>query len=315
MIKSLYFGMFCTLGDVIVSTAITHAVKKKYPDAKITYATSKEYIDVLAGNPDIDEVIGCGSHWEVILRSVEKPYDKVMLPLQLTGLDNAWHQLPPWREESEKHNLVDFYASRCNDDIVVDERQTYIYPEQKHWDELVQNIPDQFKEKFEKTPFITFHTTSRNASKDWPVERYKELAYKIKAKYGDKFLIYQIGGVNDPEIDKNLVVPLMGVPVLNTAALLKRSLVHLDGDSGPSFIADSVGTKTVVIFAATCGNTSGPISANVVKIEPPVRKCLGNGLSTPCHTHCRIPQVECKYEISVDQVLDVLIPLIEEKIK
>lgn len=318
--KSLFFGLYHTLGDVITTTAITRELKKKYPDSKLTYAVGAQYVDVLKGNPDIDEIIPCQSHWEVMLRSEEKQYDRVYIPMQMTQEDSVWHQRPPWCiNNGENHNLVDFYASRCNDDITITDRRTFIYPTDADLDEITKNIPDGHKEAFLSTPFITVHVTSRNPSKDWPIERFRELCARINAKNfkvnGNRLAIYQIGGNEDPEIDKNTVVPMMGMPILNTAALIKKSLLHIDIDSGPSFVADSLDVPTICIMGATWSNTSGPIGPNVHYIEPEVRECLtDNGLYTPCHSHCLIKPRECKYNVSVDTVYDKVIDLISSKV-
>lgn len=313
--KSIFFGLFHTLGDVIVSTAIIRAIREKYPESHITYATSKEYIDVLENNSDVDSIIACGHPYEVVLRSQEKKYDKVYLPLQLTNADSLWHQSPEWCVQDDKNkNLVDFYASRCNDDIKIVNRETFIFPQDKHWEEIVANIPEGYREKFLSRPYITVHTTSRNPSKDWPAERFKELVDRIHEKFGSQISIYQIGGQNDPAIDSKIVTPFRGLPVLNTAALIKKSLLHIDIDSGPSFIADSVGTDTICIMAATWSHTSGPIGKNVTFIEPAIRECLGTVTHTPCHTHCLIKPRECKYNVSVDDVFDVVTDKLKQKL-
>lgn len=312
-VKSIYFGLFHTLGDIIASTSIIHAVKTKYPESKITYATSQEYVDVLKDNPEIDEVIPCGHPYEVVLRSCDKQYDKIMLPLQLTQADSVWHQTPDYCvENGENHNLVDFYAKRCDDDIVVSERKTFIYPKQEHWDQIVANVSEPLRDKFNNTPFITMHVTSRNPSKDWPIEKFKELAHAIHSKYGDKIVIYQIGGPNDPDIDNSVVNSLKGIPILNTAAAIQRSLFHIDIDSGPSFIADSLNIPTICIMGATNQNIAGPIGPNVTFIEPDFRECIGTVTHCACATKCLINK-PCINTIEVNTVFNKFCELFESK--
>lgn len=310
--KNLYFGLYHTLGDIVVSTAIIRAIRAKYPDSHITYATSKDNIDVLENNPDVDEVIATSHPYEVVLRANEKPYDKIYLPLQLTHEDSVWHQRPDWCvDNGDNHNLVDFYASRCNDDLKITDRRTFLFPQERHFTEVVDRIPEELREKFNAMHYITMHTTSRNPSKDWPIERFKELAHRINNKYGSVVRILQIGGPDDPDIDTKVVSSFKGLPILNTAALLSKSLFHIDIDSGPSFIADSVGTPTICIMAATWSQTSGPIGPNVTFIEPSVRECIGANTHTPCHATCMIKPRECKYNVSVDEVFDKFVEKFE----
>jgi ADP-heptose:LPS heptosyltransferase len=44
-------------GDILQLTPMLQGLKKKYPDCRITFFTSSEMSDLLAGNPDVDEVI------------------------------------------------------------------------------------------------------------------------------------------------------------------------------------------------------------------------------------------------------------------
>ena len=307
----IFFGLFHTLGDVVVSTSLIRAIKEKYPDSEITYAVSGQYIDVFKGNPDVAEIIPCNNQGEILLYAGLKNYDRIYLPLMLTNEDTLWHQRSPWCvENGDKHNLVDFYASRCNDDIIVSNRKTFIYPTDEHWDELVMKVPDNVREKFRTMPFMTFHTTSRNQSKDWHPGLFFELVKRIKSTYGDQFAVYQVGGAEDKALPEPSAA-VLGTPLLLTAAMLKRSILHVDVDSGPSFIADSVGTPTICIMGATWAQTSGPISENVTFIEPQ-RKCLTMGVHTPCHTQCLIKD-DCVNTISVEQVFAEVQKRLEEK--
>ncbi len=309
----VFFGLFQTLGDVIVSTALIRTIKEKYPESEITYAVGVDYVAALVGNPDISNIIPCGSPQEIIIRSAERPYDKVYLPLMLTQEDTLWHQRYPWCTPGKRHNLIDMYAYRCQDDLKVENRRSYIYPTDQHWDEIVGHIPDEFKEGFKNTPFITIHTNSRLESKDWPMANFAELSIRLMNHLKGKVLIYQIGGPSDPVLPKP-VTPLTGTPLLNTAAIIKRSLLHIDVDSGPSFIADSLDVPTICIMGATNPDIAGPIGPNTTFIEPPVRKCIGTATHTVCVTHCLIKD-DCIKLVSVDEVYNKVIEKLDPIIK
>ncbi len=314
MAKLVYFGLFQTLGDLLVSTALLRTIKEKYPDSEISVATSREYTDVLHNNPDVFEIIPCQHPYEVVLRSLEKKYDKVYLPLMISNFDTLWHQQAPWAiKNGENHNLVDFYASRCNDDLVVTNRRSYIYPEDIHYDQIVANIPEEFKERFLGRQFITIHTTSRNPSKDWPLNKFKELCDRIYDRYGSILSIYQIGGKEDVDINPSTVNSFRGMPLLNTAALIKRSLFHIDIDSGPAFIANSLCIPMISILGATDSNIAGVIGPDNTFIEP-VRECIGTATHTACATRCLINK-PCIDTVSVDEVFNKFVEKIEPILK
>ena len=298
----LFFGLWETLGDIIVSTALIHNLKLKYPNSEITYAVGKQYVEVLMDNPEITEIIACESRETVLLCSSLKEYDRIFMPLMLHQNHTLWHQTLPWISEAENHNLIDYYASRCNDDLEIKDRRTFLYPREEMWNQLVEQIPADYKEYFLNTPFITIHTTSRNQSKDWSYDNFVGLTNKIYQKYGKKFAIYQIGTNDQPLPDP--VGKILNLPLSCTFALIQRSKFHIDIDSGPSFIANSLNIPTVCLMGATCKNTSGPIGKNVTFIEPN-RQCLSQGLYTPCHTQCRINR-PCINTLTVDEVFSVV---------
>src|SRR5712692_5280577 len=47
----------CCLGDVLASTALLDAIRRRYPMARIDYATSPYSRPALAGNPDLSQVV------------------------------------------------------------------------------------------------------------------------------------------------------------------------------------------------------------------------------------------------------------------
>ncbi len=304
--RNIFFGLHQTLGDVIVSTSIIREIKRKYPDSKITYAVGKDYIEILDGNPDISEIIPINSHWEAILRSNEKPYWKIMLPLMKTTEDTLWHQRTPWclePKDGEFHNLVDMYAYKCGDDLKITDRRSFLFPKDQAWQEILSS-PSQYINELKDNQFITIHTTSRNESKDWSFSNFAELAKRVYDRYEGKINIYQVGGAKDIPLPAP-VRCTNGTNLKHTIALINKSKFHIDIDSGTSFIADSLNVPTVCIMGATWARTSGPIGPNVTFIEPE-RKCLDSVIHTPCHAHCVIKD-KCIDTLTVDKVFEQII--------
>ena len=55
--KNIVIVKLSAIGDVIHALPVTHALKKQYPGARITWDVEKPAYDLLTNNPDIDEVI------------------------------------------------------------------------------------------------------------------------------------------------------------------------------------------------------------------------------------------------------------------
>lgn len=160
---------------------------------------------------------------------------------------------------------------------------------------------------------MTIHTTSRLESKDWSYENFTQLANMLYAKFEGKLQIYQIGGKED-RIIPNPVVALTELPIPYTAAVIKRSLFHVDIDSGPSFIADSLDVPTVCIMGSTNPSIAGPIGPGTTFIEPNGRKCIGTATHTVCVTHCLIKD-ECIKTVSVEDVFNHVVSRLEPILK
>src|SRR5579864_2694346 len=50
------------LGDVLLATPIVREIRRQHPDAYITFLTNWKSEELLAGNPDIDEVVVNKTH-------------------------------------------------------------------------------------------------------------------------------------------------------------------------------------------------------------------------------------------------------------
>jgi ADP-heptose:LPS heptosyltransferase len=63
-IKILFNRPYGSAGDILLTTSITRAFKKKYSNASIVYSIPKEYIELLENNEDIDNIIPFEYMWE-----------------------------------------------------------------------------------------------------------------------------------------------------------------------------------------------------------------------------------------------------------
>ena len=57
MDRNILIIKLSAIGDVIHTLPVAHAIKKTYPDAKITWIVEPPAYDLLTNNPDIDEIL------------------------------------------------------------------------------------------------------------------------------------------------------------------------------------------------------------------------------------------------------------------
>lgn len=290
--------MFCmlkTMGDVVVSTAITREMKRRNPEWEIHFYTNKAYGPLLAGNPDIAE-IHAADDWNyniLFLEMSAKNFGRVFTPYQMRAECNMWHQDP----ETRGQHLVDFYWNRCGMHGQIFERECFLFPSEEDVKAAGEHI------SFDQ-PRIAMHSTSGVKTKDWPVSNFSALTDELR-KAG--YAVVQVGGKDDEKIAK--AVDLRGkMGLLECAAFISKCAAFVGIDSGLSYIADAMRTPTIVIQGSTDPVTSGPISNRVIHLfakETGYVDCQ----TVRCHTVCR-HENNCINTVTVGDVMDALEPCV-----
>lgn len=118
--------------------------------------------------------------------------------------------------------------------------------------------------------FLALHPGSGSARKNWPAERFAELAERLAA--GRKVLV-----VEGPA-DEAAAAPLRRLegavvarclPLGTLGALLARAFLYVGNDSGVSHLAAAGGAPTLALFGPTEAAVWSPVGALVRVIEAP----------------------------------------------
>lgn len=110
--------------------------------------------------------------------------------------------------------------------------------------------------------FIIYHTKTGWESKEWDINNFIKLTEFIK----DRYNIIIIGGPEDSinakiisDKYKNIILDLTGKLNINESAeIVRRAEYFIGSDSGPLYIAEAVGTKTIGLFGPTNPLFSAP---------------------------------------------------------
>ncbi len=128
--------------------------------------------------------------------------------------------------------------------------------------------------------YICVHPGARMLSRRWPVERFAEVAQRLRARWK-----VVVTGAPDELMLAHRLCSLIGGDVVNLtgatqlgelAALIAHARMLLCNDTGPSHIAAALDTPSVVI---SCGGESGrwapldPTLHHVLAAHPPCRPC------------------------------------------
>ena len=158
------------------------------------------------------------------------------------------------------------------------------------------------------SPIVGVHTSGGRAIKQWPPERFRELARRLIDERDATIVL--TGGDSDRELVRAVkadlppsrVVDLCGTLDLTVlAAVIERLDLFVTGDTGPMHVAHAVGTPTVSIFGP-----SDPIryarrdpQHRVVRIDLPCSPC--NRIRGP-PARCTGHTPDCLAGVTVDLV-------------
>ena len=294
-----------SMGDVIIVTSVIEAVRKKYPQSEIVFATSNQYRDIIEGNHYLNRMFACRDYDRSEFNNELSYYKAITLELlykedwdlvyQLQVID-----LPGGFWETGQH-LRDLYADLANVRIKDEKEHIPITDLQRS---KIKSLFNAYVEDGQK--IVLLHTTSGWNLKDWDYKKYPLLISRIQDRYNIR--VFQIGGSEDEPIEYDDVVHLEGKLTLKElAALMQCSDLLICPDSGLMHMASAMGLATVALFGPTGPSACGPINGNnYICIQSNLR------CDTPCYTRrCRFGR-SCTRDISVDIVLDAVTKVLDK---
>ncbi len=325
----------CCLGDVLMATAALGALRRAYPSAKITVATTPWARPALQGNPDIDGVLpfpeadGMGRFaalrgfagnikargFDVALVLDRSPLVSMVplwsgIPIR-AGLDSAGRgfslthkvQVKPLRHEARLYlDVVEALGVTPDSPSL-----TYaVVAEDAAW---AENILPPDRTWVAVHPGGGVNPGSTLTGKRWPAGRFSEVVGRL-LDAGHNIAL--VGGIDDRPLieDVNAKVRVSEVGRImdlagstsfgQLAAILKRCALFLGNDTGPMHLAVAVGTPVVAVFGPSKPQMYGPFSpaAEVVYHGEQCEGCaFRGGLAERC-----VHQYRCMDAATVDEV-------------
>ena len=333
-----------------MTTPLLEAIQHNYPDATVTYVAGTWSKVVVEHVPGISSVIDCGT---VGIAGRYTLHDYLLLSLRLRRkhfdlafvLDRSpMLTLLPWLAGVPRRigpdslgrgfSLTDRVSVSSSPEHL--QHQADIYLDLARTIKLVVNHPhmrfvptaaEQQKVLFTPDkahpPVAVFIGGGSNpgmelTAKRWPVERYRELVYKLVHERKAQVLL--IGGPGDAALNQSLLLGL-DVPeasVLNlagttnfgeSAALLQRCMLFIGNDSSPMHLAAAVDIPVIAIFGPTSPQEYGPYPLDdpqhiALWRNPKGRPCFFLGKMQPC-VDCT-----CMQSVTVADVWDAVQHLI-----
>lgn len=309
-------------GDVILATSVAEKLHSKFPDSVIHFVLRKGNEGLLANHPFISKVYvwdkkqGKYGHLLKIAKELRaEKYDRV-INLQrfassglLTALSGAKEKVGFDKNplsflftKKVKHKLDGRHEVERNTEAVSDItdnqlQRPVLYPTQPDFDKVAGLVTK---------PYVVFAPASVWFTKQLPKEQWVKLGKKLTTKYAIAF----IGGPGDTSLCAEIHaeigsgINLAGkLSYLESAALIKGSVMNYVNDSAPLHMASAVNAPVTAFFCSTMPMFGfGPLSDNSKVVE--IRDELN---CRPCGLHgykaCPQGHFRCAYGIDITEAL------------
>jgi lipopolysaccharide heptosyltransferase I len=304
-----------SLGDVTHALPILHLLRRRYPNAKISWLLAPHCSGLLEGHPDLDEVIlfdrrRFGTAWKNPAAGLDlirfkrdlrrRQFDWV---IDLQGLFRsgwlAWQTRAPVRigfanarefaplfythripiSTMEQH-AVDRYlrialAAGC-DDNPVEFPFALTESDRAAVSEMLGN----------GLPVAVLLPGANWQTKRWDADKFEALVAPLRERFGLRSVV--AGGPDTLDLANSIpsALNLAGKTNLpQLVALLERASLVIANDSGPMHIAAALGKPLVTLFGPTNPIRTGPYNRpeSVVRLDIPCSPCYSRHCS---HTSC-----------------------------
>ena len=276
-------------GEFLLNIPAIRALKETFPDAKIILAVSPEVKELASTVEYTDQVVVWDDDFRKSLGRYRFDACIVLNPIKEAHLASFLARIPvrvgygrKWgflltRKIPDKKNLGLKHEVESNLELV-----SLIGAKTVDKSISLGKLPERVNPEY--TGAVAVHPFTSDLVKQWPLERFMELAVRIAQELKSKVVL--VGRVEDRG-----TVPLGVIDLINRTSLvelaqtLKQCRLLVTCDSGPMHLASAVGIPVVALFRNDLpGKTAlrwGPRSSHSIVIEK-------NNLS----------------EISVDEVFD-----------
>ena len=251
------------IGDLLMLTPTLRQIRKENPNKQIILCTTENYqrgvlFDVVRHNPDIDKVVPTT---ELQNYRFTKVYN--FNTAREVAMETNFHPTG---------NRIDIFAELAN--LELDDKQTVyvVTPAEKEWakDWIKKNINTK------RRRLIGIQVSATTMRRTWPAEKQGLLAFRIIGKYPDTtILFFSEGTPAETEVYPNFI-PIGGMPLRWTAALINECELMVVPDSGLMHLAGALKKRMIALFGPNPPRTRILYYPNAV----------GIWIAYPCAQNC-----------------------------
>ena len=318
------------IGDAIMTTPAVRAVRKNFPDARISILAKPWVAPVFEDSPHVDETIAYDNSGKLGVMYMAKRLENRRFDVAIL-LQNAFeaalvaylskiqvrvgydrdarrllltHPVPCTRRVRSLHQTHYYNEILRGVGLVPDGPRLELYfssEDRKAAGEILRRSNISASERIVGiNPSATF-----GPAKQWFPERFAEVSDRLHREFSTRTLIF--GGPKDKELGRRVrktmkseAVDLSGRTTLKQAiALIAKCDLFITNDSGLMHVAAALNTPQIAIFGSTDHVATGPASSRsrIVRSSAPCSPCL--------RRHCPLGHMDCMRQIRTGKVLRV----------
>jgi lipopolysaccharide heptosyltransferase I len=276
------------LGDIVLALPALSAMRRNFPQARISWLIRPDFAPMIEGHPHLTEVIpfdrklygrawfdpGAMSKLIAFIGGLKKAGFDTIVDFQglfrtaglgwlsgakrRFGMANAREFGPLFythkvEQTEDCVHLVDYFLKIVGQMGATDLKVEFVLPRVKEAADSIKRILAQNNVPIEK--YAVFVPGSAHEDKCWPRGRFAELAERIAERFG--LAIVACGSAGEVNIVKEMKT-LSRTPIVNLAGkttlkelveLLRGARLVVSNDTGPGHIAAALGTPMVMMFS------------------------------------------------------------------
>jgi lipopolysaccharide heptosyltransferase II len=320
---------FSSIGDVLLTTPLLRAIRRRYPDCGLTVLTKEAYAPLVNRNPHVTRVIGLSGDRPLTSIAAELRANRYTHLLDLHDslrsralrilVPGAWSSYPKHRLARAvlihtKRNIYrdprpvpERYFSAARDlDVVPDGGPPELFSGRDAEDAVAAWL--QRTDVPESVRMVALAPGAAHATKRWPLEHWRSLVQRLARECH----VIVVGAVEDAPLGAELarvapdrVLNAAGqFGLQHTGVLLRRASAVVSGDTGVMHLASAVGTPVVALFGPTVqsfGFFPYTERARVVELPLGCRPCTSKG-----GPRCPLGHHRCLRDIRPELVYEAL---------
>lgn len=319
------------LGDLLLATPALSALRRRYPQAEITIVVGEWSRVILENNPNIDRIVIYNSprftrppfvsHTSQQLRNAIEG----IRPDLTIGLRDDMRTISSsilstgWRIERGRSHMKEWLRRRRNGGDKAHELDLIRGMFQQLGIEIPSNAAPEFylsdreredalrflRSRAIDSPFALIQAGATTVFKEWPIERFAEVARHLEQEHG--LIPVLIGAPGERERSRQLAellsdrhpIDITGeLGLRDLGAVMEHAGFYLGADGGSMHLATAMGVPTLALYGPGYFPVFAPIGERVAAISRRF-PC------SPCdQTICIRPNDNCMMAITIDEVLE-----------